>query len=454
MNPFDAEGYRKAAKEAGYSDADIERDIAEEMSGHANNLATPKLENKNSSLDYLTMPLVIGGSYIGGKLGHMAYKKYKDFANQGIPLTKQEKLAERIDPLLNVNQEKPTGRIEPTFEPVAPVAPSATAPVTPVTPVTPNQTPAPFAENTPVLPSSNPNGRIGVGNMPENGYPAPFATNNSANINNPNAQVAENTLAMIPPKSPAEQVIEQKTDTAPKPAVPASAPIGETNPNPVQSGEGTSPLHEPGAEAGKTQVEATAESTGEAKKKPVVPTAEIPEGRIPNYMTGKKKASGAIEYKNKQGSDVIGKGGWNWYQGQMGPEAEENWLHQFGRTNQPYNEVVQAVKEGRLKGPEVSEGKGGKFTREPHVPNYIKGSATPEAMGSLAMGSLGALMAAHNIKNDIANAREAEAKGDIGMRNAHYRNIFSNIPILGDLLVDSPEQYAAMREEERRKKAK
>ena len=415
---FDAEGYRKEAKSMGLSDADIEKDIAEEMANQTKSLQAPTLENKASTVDYLSPSLALAGTGIGLKLAQMGYKKYKDFANEGIPLTRQEKLAERIEPLLNVNQEKPTGRIEPTLEPVAPVAPSATAPVAPI--------PANQAASAPVAPT------------------AP----------NPNAQVAENTLAMIPPKSPAEQVIEQKTDTAPKPAVPASAPIGETNPNPVQSGEGTSPLHEPGAEAGKTQVEATAESTGEAKKKPVVPTAEIPEGRIPNYMTGKKKASGAIEYKNKQGSDVIGKGGWNWYQGQMGPEAEQNWLHQFGRTNQPYSEVVQAVKEGRLKGPEVVEGKGGKFTREPHVPNYIKGSATPEAMGSLAMGSLGALMAAHNIKNDIANAREAEAKGDIGMRNAHYRNIFSNIPILGDLLVDSPEQYAAMREEERRKKAK
>ena len=124
--------------------------------------------------------------------------------------------------------------------------------------------------------------------------------------------------------------------------------------------------------------------------------SEIPEGRIPNYMTGKKDKNGKIiEYNNKQGKDVIGKGGWNWYQGQMGPEAETNWLHQFGRTNQTYKKVTQAVKEGRLTGAVVNEkGQGGKFPREPHVPNYIKGNVDMGMMaGILATGGIGALTA-------------------------------------------------------------
>ena len=46
---------------------------------------------------------------------------------------------------------------------------------------------------------------------------------------------------------------------------------------------------------------------------PATQPVEIPEGRIPNYMTGKKDKNGKIiEYNNKQGKDVIGKGGWNW----------------------------------------------------------------------------------------------------------------------------------------------
>ena len=124
--------------------------------------------------------------------------------------------------------------------------------------------------------------------------------------------------------------------------------------------------------------------------------SEIPEGRIPNYMTGKKDKNGKIiEYNNKQGKDVIGKGGWNWYQGQMGPEAETNWLNQFGRTNQTYKDVTQAVKEGRLTGAVVNEkGQGGKFPREPHVPNYIKGNVDLGMMaGILATGGIGALTA-------------------------------------------------------------
>ena len=129
---------------------------------------------------------------------------------------------------------------------------------------------------------------------------------------------------------------------------------------------------------------------------PATPPVEIPEGRIPNYMTGKKDKNGKIiEYNNKQGKDVIGKGGWNWYQGQMGPEAETNWLNQFGRTNQEYKDVTQAVKEGRLTGAVVNEkGQGGKFPREPHVPNYIKGNVDIGMMaGILATGGIGALTA-------------------------------------------------------------
>ena len=279
------------------------------------------------------------------------------------------------------------------------------------------------------------------------------------------------------PETSAQQTI--KTELKPVETNNPTSPIATTEPNPVVSGEGTSPLHNPEGQ-GLTQVEATSASAtpnaafpaetnttkesgnltnsaenptqggAEQVKKPVKPketttTVEIPEGRIPAYPNPKR---------NKQGKDVIGQGGWHWYQGQMGSEAEENWLRQFGRTNQSYADVKQAMKEGRLQGPEVVEGKGGAFPREKHVPNYIKGHADIGAMGATALGSLQALMAVHNIKQDLENAKEAEKSGDIQMRNAHYRNIFSNIPILGDLLVDTPEQYAAMREEERKKKAK
>ena len=126
------------------------------------------------------------------------------------------------------------------------------------------------------------------------------------------------------------------------------------------------------------------------------PAVEIPEGRIPNYMEFKTKKGGSKEFKNKQGEDVIGKGGWNWYQSQVGPEvAQKNWEKAFGQTNQTYEKVKEAIASGKLEGAPVDEmGRGGKFGREPHVPNYIKGNVDIGMMaGLLATGGIGALTA-------------------------------------------------------------
>ena len=100
--------------------------------------------------------------------------------------------------------------------------------------------PAPFAVPAQINPSSNPTGAIGVGNMPEGGYPAPFATAHT---------------------TPAQQVIEQTTGTAPKPPVSNQSAIGEVSANPVESGSEANPLHDQGSEVGKTQIEATSDST-------------------------------------------------------------------------------------------------------------------------------------------------------------------------------------------------
>lgn len=181
---------------------------------------------------------------------------------------------------------------------------------------------------------------------------------------------------------------------------------------------------------------------------PATPGVEIPEGRIPNYMTGKKDKNGKIiEHYNKQGNDVIGKGGWNWYQGQMGPEAETNWLHQFGRTNQTYRDVTQAVKEGRLVGAQVNEkGQGGKFPREPHVPNYIKGNVDIGMMaGILATGGIGALTAYMAQKHpDFATqyqkALEAsgESTGTEGMLKSNKAEELS--PAMRNIIIKSGNQ--------------
>ena len=75
----------------------------------------------------------------------------------------------------------------------------------------------------------------------------------------PNAQGAP--AIATPPTTPAQQVIEQTTGIESKPSVPSALPLGETIPNPVASGDKANPLHEPGSDVGKTQLQASAEST-------------------------------------------------------------------------------------------------------------------------------------------------------------------------------------------------
>ena len=83
----------------------------------------------------------------------------------------------------------------------------------------------------------------------------------------PNTQGVPGTLPATPaplatpPATPAQQVIEQTTGTAPKPPVSNQSAIGEVSANPVESGSEANPLHEQGSEVGKTQIEATSDST-------------------------------------------------------------------------------------------------------------------------------------------------------------------------------------------------
>jgi hypothetical protein len=130
--------------------------------------------------------------------------------------------------------------------------------------------------------------------------------------------------------------------------------------------------------------------------------ASAPEGRLPSAPNPKKS--------NKlMPGDVIGQGGWHWYKGQMGPEAEENWLRAFGRTNVSEPEVRQAMKEGRLPSAVVKNGRGGEFTREATVPNYIKGGASIAGMaGAAAIPGLAA--AGYHAYKGNKEAVDAELK--------------------------------------------
>ena len=84
----------------------------------------------------------------------------------------------------------------------------------------------------------------------------------------PNTQGVPGTLPAnppaplaTPPATPAQQVIEQTTGTAPEPPVSNQSAIGEVSANPVESGSEANPLHEHNSDVGKTQLQASAEST-------------------------------------------------------------------------------------------------------------------------------------------------------------------------------------------------
>jgi hypothetical protein len=221
--------------------------------------------------------------------------------------------------------------------------------------------------------------------------------------------VSESDLQMIQKSGEASTDKMLRSQTATAAAVDNIAPT----PDPIQA------TATPAEKQAAVDVVAQEAEKVEAKKQaPAIegkagPAVEPPEGYIPSYMKGKAKKGGGFEYKNKQGTDVIGQGGWHWYQGQMGPEAKAEWEKTYGKTNQSYDTVKADVASGKLKGPEVVEGKGGKFPRQANVPNYIKGNVSPGMAGMLA--TLGLLGVAGSEKGREAMARATSAIKDLGV---------------------------------------
>jgi len=309
------------------------------------------------------------------------------------PKSTAERDIRRIESEMDVNKQASNGRVEPTLEPeTAHIGTNAEKVLN-----TAQGMPHLISEAEPI---SN---VLGI-------------PNERTGLNKPKLSVVENAPALEPINDPAEmarkkqiaarqaqqKIIDQTPQIKDAIIAPNAGITSDTSPQEADTLANVSEASKTPEEKVKTELEKGLTKEG----------AVIPEGRIPNYMEFKTKKGGTKEYKNKQGSDVIGKGGWNWYQGQMGPEAEENWLHQFGRTNQTYKDVTQAVKEGRLKGPEVtSEGKGGTFSREPHVPNYIKGAASLGEMAAMAGLPLGALGLYHAYQH----GKETGDYTDLGM---------------------------------------
>lgn len=171
---------------------------------------------------------------------------------------------------------------------------------------------------------------------------------------------------------------------------------------------------------------------------PIKPV-EIPEGRIPNYMEYKLRTRNGQEeraYVNKKGKDVIGKGAWNWLQGQWGPEETENYYKEaFGEKNVTYDEALKAAKEGKLKVPEKDVlGRGGSFPREAHVPHYIKGNASLGAMAGTGLVAT-LLGLAGSEKGQEAMAKASKAIKDLGVSPDIFTNKAEELGNLGSSYV-------------------
>lgn len=109
---FDAEGYRKAAKAAGISDEEIERDILEETGGITPVNKPPAKEDVQIGGQYDWMIPAAGAAGIGlGATGlGLAYKSIKD------RLINKPPEMPRIEPSMDQSRYAGPGRVEPTFE--------------------------------------------------------------------------------------------------------------------------------------------------------------------------------------------------------------------------------------------------------------------------------------------------------------------------------------------------
>jgi len=225
------------------------------------------------------------------------------------------------------------GKPEPVAPPAAPAAPAVSA-----APASPAQMPpgAPPVASAPVAPPAAP----AAPNTPNYNIPAyQRAGTNIPGVNTPSAGVKPTNVVeladflkantnpvdssgnpvlnekpavgekpaepAVPTSTPAEQAIHAET-TVPNPTNPTS-PTATPQPNPVESGENTMPLHEHNVEANKTPLETTQHSTGvapkdntdyenffreENKATPGLPTEEKPVNQFANVATEAKLKEG------------------------------------------------------------------------------------------------------------------------------------------------------------------
>ena len=334
---FNAEEFRKKAKAAGLSDSDIDSEISYQTGGKKDVFAKgsqgfelSSKEDLHSRLgnDWWHLPAAAIGVSSLASAGKAVYDWYK---SQNTPPATRVEPTLAVEPVSEIAPQQPVNKLEQLQERVRAGREAGLGAPPP---------------QTPIAPTSN------VANVPQVGVQTPV----------------QPTAAVQPPV--AAPVAQQAT-----PSVTEAVVAGQSPSKAIQT-DVAQQLDEASGVAGRVR-----RTKAQIEQAAAEALANAPEGKLP----------AAPRKTNKMPGDVIGQGGWHWYEGQMGPQAEKAWLQEFGRTNQPYSRVVEAVKEGRLPVPAPTEGKkGGTFPRQEYVPEYIKGQASLAQLGALAANALGA----------------------------------------------------------------
>lgn len=356
---FDAEKFREAAKKAGISNAEIENEIKFQAGGAKPDSTFSKGEQGFSLGSIADLESRIGNDWwhlpVGLALGGAA-------AAYGMS---------RI-----MGEKQPPADLGPRIEPTMTTPPSAPAapPVPEQRTVTPQESLA----------------RIQSARQPVAVQP-PVGPANVPSVS-PAAVQAPAAVAPVPGQ------VQPPVAVAPvEPVVPSVTEAVATGQNTNQAVK-----QEVAGMIDNNVSKRTRRTAAQIEKDLAESFAKAPQGMRP----------AAPAKTNKLPGDIIGQGGWHWYEGQMGPQAQEAWLREFGRTNQPYQRVVEAVKEGRLPVPAPVDGKkGGSFPRQEYVPEYIRGSSSLAGIANLGLNALGLAGLAQAFKE----AKQTGDYSDVGL---------------------------------------
>lgn len=405
---FDEVNFRKLAKEANYSDDEIDSYIAKQSTA---NTATGQEFGTAAEKDIQqkAQELRDAGSPVPGtqepKTEQSTLSKMFDFVKTpagtaaatgaaiGLGELARKGLASRKTATPEVMPQ-----IEPTFTP--PTAPAIEAPKAPA--FTGNAQPT-------AMPVQQPYGATTI-NAPT-GVPGPAI---------PPSGAAPQPVAPVAP-APVDPIQAARIRKAEAEAAIAEHKLQQlqAGPKTVASGKAATPgyseaemkmVQQGGAASASKALEAQKIAGSVAPKPdPIAATATPAEkaSAVAVVEETPKTSSGMREQYHKSKKNPIGPGGFNWLSGQEGPNAQQLWEEVYGKKNVPYEQVVSDYSKAKV-GPQIprESGKpGGSFEKPKEIPEYIKGSASIPALLSLAGNALGGVAIAKEVK-------EAKKTGD------------------------------------------